>query len=112
MARLMKFADCGEHLLKITAQPVRVFKFVSGLAADLQSPPDLPDKPSIAVWAFQNMSGDAEQDYFADSVVEDIITSLSRFSGLFVIARNSSFSYKGSRIDIKHIGRELGVRYV
>jgi len=72
----------------------------------------LPDKPSIAVLPFQNMSGDPEQEYFADGMVEDIITALSRFKSLFVIARNSSFTYKGKAVDIKRIGRELGVRYV
>jgi adenylate cyclase len=72
----------------------------------------LPDKPSIAVLPFQNMSGDPEQEYFADGVVEDIITALSRFKSLFVIARNSSFTYKGKAVDIKQVGRELGVRYV
>jgi adenylate cyclase len=74
--------------------------------------PTLPDKPSIAVLAFQNMSGDAEQEYFADGIVEDIITALSRFQQLFVIARNSSFTYKGRAVDVKQVGRELGVRYV
>ena len=72
----------------------------------------LPDKPSIAVLPFQNMSGDPEQEYFADGMVEDIITALSRFKSLFVIARNSSFTYKGKAVDIKQAGRELGVRYV
>jgi TolB-like protein len=72
----------------------------------------LPDKPSIAVLPFQNMSGDPEQEYFADGIVEDIITALSRFKALFVIARNSSFTYKGRAIDVKQVGRELGVRYV
>ena len=72
----------------------------------------LPDKPSIAVLAFQNLSGDPEQEYFADGVVEDIITALSRIRWLFVIARNSSFTYKGRAVDVKQIGRELGVRYV
>jgi adenylate cyclase len=72
----------------------------------------LPDKPSIAVLPFQNMSGDPEQEYFADGVVEDIITGLSRFKSLFVIARNSSFTYKDKAVDIKKVGRELGVRYV
>src|SRR5262249_31961434 len=75
-------------------------------------PPPMPDKPSIAVLPFQNMSGDPEQEYFADGVVEDIITALSRFKSLFVIARNSSFTYKGKAVDIKQVGRELGVRYV
>jgi TolB-like protein len=72
----------------------------------------LPDRPSISVLPFQNMSGDAEQEYFADGVVEEIITALSRFSSLFVIARNSSFKYKGGAVDVKQVGRELGVRYV
>ncbi len=72
----------------------------------------LPDKPSIAVLPFQNMSGDPEQDYFADGIVEDIITALSRFTELFVIARNSSFTYKGRSVDVRQVGRELGVRYV
>jgi adenylate cyclase len=72
----------------------------------------LPEKPSIAVLAFTNMSGDPEQEYFADGVVEEIITALSRIRWLFVIARNSSFTYKGRAIDIKQVGRELGVRYI
>ena len=72
----------------------------------------LPDRPSIAVLPFTNISGDPEQEYFADGVVEDIITALSRFPSLFVIARNSSFTYKGQAVDIKRVGRELGVRYV
>jgi adenylate cyclase len=75
-------------------------------------PLPLPDKPSIAVLRFQNMSGDPEQGYFADGIVEEIITALSRIRWLFVIARNSSFTYKGQAIDIKQVGRELGVRYV
>ncbi|MGC2774935.1 MAG: winged helix-turn-helix domain-containing protein, partial [Bradyrhizobium sp.] len=74
--------------------------------------PALPDKPSVAVLAFQNLSGDPEQEYFADGVVEDIITALSHHRWLFVIARNSSFTYKGRAVDVKQIGRELGVRYV
>ncbi len=72
----------------------------------------LPDKPSIAVLPFLNLSGDPEQEYFADGVVEDIITALSRMRWLFVIARNSSFTYKGRAVDVKQVGRELGVRYV
>src|SRR5246127_2350472 len=72
----------------------------------------LPDKPSLAVMPFQNMSGDPEQDYFADGMVEEIITALSRIRWLFVIARNSSFTYKGRAIDVAQVGRELGVRYV
>ena len=80
--------------------------------ASVGSHPTLPDTPSIAVLPFQNMSGDSEQEYFADAMVEDIITALSRFKSLFVIARNSSFTYKGKAIDIRNVGRELGVRYV
>ena len=76
------------------------------------SAPPLPDKPSIAVLPFQNMSGDPEQEYFADGMVEEIITALSRIRWLFVIARNSSFTYKGQAVDLKQVGRELGVRYV
>src|SRR5204862_7748814 len=72
----------------------------------------LPDKPSIAVLPFQNMSGDPEQEYFADGVVEEIITALSRFRQLFVIARNSTLPYKERAVDVKQVGRELGVRYV
>src|SRR6202042_92306 len=75
-------------------------------------PLTLPDKPSIAVLPFENLSGDPAQDYFVDGLVEDIITALSRFKSLFVIARNSSFAYKGKPIGIKQLGRELGVRYV
>jgi adenylate cyclase len=80
--------------------------------ADTEEPPPLPDKPSIAVLPFENMSGDPEQEYFADGTVEEIITALSRFKSLFVIARNSSFTYKGKAVDIKEVGRRLGVRYV
>ena len=80
--------------------------------ADTEKPPPLPDKPSIAVLPFQNMSGDPEQEYFADGMVEEIITALSRFKWLFVIARNSSFTFKGRAVDIKEVGRRLGVRYV
>src|ERR1700752_3939649 len=72
----------------------------------------LPEKPSIAVLPFQNLSGDPEQEYFADGMVEDIITALSHFKSLFVIARNSSFTYKDKIVDVKRVGRELGVRYV
>jgi adenylate cyclase len=80
--------------------------------AEKAKPPAIPDRPSIAVLPFQNMSGDPEQEYFADGMVEDIITALSRFKSLFVIARNSTFTYKGNAVDIKQVGRELGVRYV
>ena len=77
-----------------------------------QSGPALPDKPSIAVLPFVNMSGDREQEYFADGVTEDIITALSHYRWFFVIARNSTFAYKGQALDVKQIARELGVRYV
>ena len=85
---------------------------VTASTTSLANPLPLPNKPSIAVLPFQNMSGDPEQEYFADGIVEDIITALSRFKSLFVIARNSSFTYKRKAVDIKQVGRELGVRYV
>jgi TolB-like protein/Tfp pilus assembly protein PilF len=108
--------DLGEQSLRNIAEPVRVFRVRMNAAAVPASRPagalPLPDKPSIAVLPFQNMSGDAAQEYFADGIVEEIITALSRFRGLFVIARNSSFIYKGRAADVKQVGRELGVRYV
>ena len=85
---------------------------VSGTPPVQSAPLALPDKPSIAVLPFQNMSGDPEQEYFADGMVEEIITALSRIRWLFVIARNSSFTYKGNAVDVKQFGRDLGVRYV
>jgi adenylate cyclase len=112
------FSDMGEQALKNIAQPVRTWHFAVGggsashMAAPAKPMLALPDKPSIAVLPFQNMSGDPEQEYFADGVVEEIITALSRFPQLFVIARNSSFAYKGRAVDVKQIGRELGARYV
>jgi TolB-like protein len=108
------FEDIGEQQLKNIAQPIRVYRArISGAPATSMRPAlALPDKPSIAVLPFQNMSGDPEQEYFADEMVEDIITALSRFKSLFVIARNSSFAYKGKPVDIKQVGRELGVGYV
>src|SRR5215469_14039324 len=112
----VEFIDLGEQSLKNIAQPMRVYRVGSLSAPKLSvaSPPalPLPDKPSIAVLPFQNMSGDPEQDYFADGMVEEIITALSRIRWLFVIARNSSFTYKGQAADVKRVGRELGVRYV
>ena len=96
-------------------RPVRVYRVVTEACPEtLRSgaDPPLPDKPSIAVLPFANMSGDPEQEYFADGMVEEIITALSRIRWLFVIARNSSFTYKGQAIDVKQVGRELGVRYV
>ena len=112
------FEDMGEQQVKNIARPVRVYRVGvrSGpseqpLSSSLQ-PLSLPDKPSIAVVPFANMSGDPEQDYFADGMVEEIITALSRIRWLFVIARNSTFSYKGKAVDVKQVGRELDVRYV
>jgi TolB-like protein/tetratricopeptide (TPR) repeat protein len=110
------FTDLGEQTLKNIARPIRAFAVrTKGEATILPSRGAAlpwPDKPSIAVLPFQNMSGDPEQEYFADGMVEDIITELSRFKGLFVIARNSSFTYKGNAVDIKQVGSELGVRYL
>jgi adenylate cyclase len=111
------FDDLGERSLKNIDRPVRIYavRAASEAASVLpraNKPLPLPDKPSIAVLPFQNMSGDPDQDYFADGMVEDIITALSRFKSLFVIARNSSFTYKGKIIDVKQVGRELGVRHV
>jgi len=116
------FEDMGSQSLKNIAEPMRAWRVrigPSSSSAMLTKPPTetaqplaLPDKPSIAVLPFTNMSGDPEQDYFADGMAEDIITALSHFKALFVIARNSSFTYKGRAVDVKQIGRELGVRYV
>jgi adenylate cyclase len=123
------FDDLGEWQLKNIERPVRVYavrtaEYNAGArpamlpaeaiksAVDTAKPLALPDRPSIAVLPFQNMSGEPEQEYFTDGMVEDIITALSRFKSLFVIARNSTFTYKGKAIDIKQVGRELGVRYV
>jgi len=111
------FEDLGEQQVKNIARPVRVFGVRMGdMAATVSSvekpPLRLPDKPSIAVLPFQNLSGDPDQEYFADGMVDEIITALSRIKWLFVIADNSSFTYKGQAIDVKQIGRELGVRYV
>jgi TolB-like protein/class 3 adenylate cyclase len=116
----LTFEDLGEQSLKNIARSVRVYRVRLATAQNTPkvSPPEsgpavtLPDKPSIAVLPFQNMSGDPEQEYFADGMVEEIITALSRIRWLFVIARNSSFTYKGQAVDVKQVGRELGVRYV
>jgi adenylate cyclase len=117
----LTFADLGVQQVKNIQEPIRAYR-VGGTSeiredarkrvAEVESPPPLPDKPSIAVLPFQNMSGDHEQEYFADGMVEEIITALSRFKWLFVIARHSSFTFKGKAIDIKEVGRRLGVRYV
>jgi TolB-like protein/class 3 adenylate cyclase len=116
------FDDMGPQALKNIAESMRAWRIKpSGqyAAMNQRSTPAseapalaLPDKPSIAVLPFQNMSGDPEQDYFADGIVEDITTALSRIGWLFVISRNSSFTYKGKAIDIKQVGRDLGVRYI
>jgi adenylate cyclase len=116
------FEDMGEQQVKNIARPVRVHRVVLGesppaasaqATEELTKPPlALPDKPSIAVLPFQNMSSDPEQEYFADGMVEEIITALSRIKWLFVIARNSSFTYKGQPVDVTRVGRDLGVRYV
>jgi adenylate cyclase len=112
------FEDLGEQQVKNITRPVRIYR-VREASATTQSPAaaalpalPLPDKPSIAVLSFANMSGEPEQEYFADGMVEEIITALSRIRWLFVIARNSSFTYKGQAIDVKRVGRELGVHYV
>ncbi len=110
--------DLGEQALKNIAQPIHVYRLLvassreSTMSRSLEPALVLPDKPSIAVLPFQNMSGDPEQEYFADGIVEEIITALSHFRQLFVIARNSSFTYKGRAVDVKQVGRELGIRYV
>ena len=107
------FDDLGDQQVKNIAQAVRVYRVQAQTPASQPvSTLPLPDKPSIAVLPFQNMSGDPEQEYFADGMVEEIITALSRIRWLFVIARNSSFTYKGQAVDVKQVGRELGVRYV
>jgi TolB-like protein len=120
--------DSGEEQRLIKTLPRKGFRFVGAVHegnrpsapttfadshVESSNPvPALPDKPSIAVLPFENMSGDPEQEYFADGMAEEIITALSRFKSLFVIARNSSFTYKGRAVDVKQVGRELGVRYV
>ena len=122
-ARLdMAVTDLGPTSLKNIERSIRAYCVEVGVAADAKPAPTpeeraperltLPEKPSIAALPFQNMSGDREQDYFADGIVEDIITALSRFNELFVIARNSSFVYKGNAVDIQQVARDLGVRYV
>jgi adenylate cyclase len=110
------FVDAGSQQVKNIAEPVRVFRIIPDSsprpAQPAVQPLSLPDKPSVAVLPFTNMGGDAEQDFFADGIAADIITALSRYPSLFVIARNSCFTYKGRAVDIKQVGRELGVRYV
>jgi adenylate cyclase len=116
------FEDMGVQQVKNIARPVRVYciRLDTEAKAPTLGAPDavqgsplpLPDKPSVAVLPFTNMSADPEQEFFADGIAEDIITALSRYPSLFVIARNSSFTYKGRTVDVKQVGRELGVRYV
>ena len=119
----LQFTDLGAQTVKNIEEPIRAYEVKAqgveassalGEASSLVDgkPLALPDKPSIAVLPFENMSGDPEQEYFADGMVEEIITALSRFKWLFVIARNSSFTFKGRAVDIKEVGRRLGVRYV
>jgi TolB-like protein/class 3 adenylate cyclase len=112
----VEFVDLGQQQVKNIAQPIKAYR-IRGETTPIATPVvasllPLPDKPSIAVLPFVNMSGDPEQEYFADGMVEEIITALSRIRWLFVIARNTSFTYKGQAVDVKQIGRELGVRYV
>jgi TolB-like protein/class 3 adenylate cyclase len=106
------FEDLGEQRVKNIARPVHVYRIPLAETARTKPPLPLPDKPSLAVLPFQNMTGDTEQDYFVDGVVEEITTAISRLPWLFVIARNSSFTYKGRAVDVKQVARELGVRYV
>ena len=109
------YTDVGTQRVKNIAEPVHVFRVpAKSVTPPIGSPPalPLPDKPSVAVLPFTNMSGDPEQEFFADGIAEDIITALSRYPSLFVIARNSCFTYKGRAVDVKQVGRELGVRYV
>lgn len=112
-----RYEDIGEQQVKNIARPIRVYRINSGKSKEATTTSEpkaisLPDKPSIAVLPFTNMSGDPDQDYFADGMVEEIITALTRIRWLFVIARDSSFTYKGRAVDVKQVGRELGVRYV
>jgi adenylate cyclase len=112
----VEFADLGEQSLKNIARPLRVYRAGPSSAVKTPSAPvtalSLPDKPSLAVLPFQNMTGDPEQEYFVDGMVEEITTAISRLPWLFVIARNSSFTYKGKAVDVKQVARELGVRYL
>ena len=108
----LAFEDIGEQELKNITRPVRVFRIAAAQKPASKSSLALPDKPSLALLPFQNLSGDPEQEYFVDGVVEEIITAISRLPWLFVIARNSSFAYKGKSPDLRQVGRELGVRYV
>ena len=111
------FEDLGEQTVKNLPRPVRCYRLATAASAAEPTLPEsqpltLPDKPSIAVLPFENMSGDPEQEFFADGMTEDIITALSRYRSLFVIARNSTFAYKGQSPDLRQVSTELGVRYV
>jgi TolB-like protein/cytochrome c-type biogenesis protein CcmH/NrfG len=116
----LRWEDGGEREVKNIARPIQVWHWSTAAevdtpvseAAETSEPPPLPDRPSVAVLPFDNMSGDPEQEYFADGITEDIITDLSKVSGLFVIARNSSFAFKGRAENLKQVARELGVRYI
>jgi adenylate cyclase len=110
----LAFDDIGEHSLKNITRPIRVYRVASDVAAPAPTRAGLPlpDKPSVAVLPFQNMSGDPEQEYFADGMVEDIIAAMCRVRDFFVIARNSAFSYKGRAVPVQQISRELGGRYL
>jgi len=106
----LKYEDLGEHQVKNIRRPIRIYKVL--MEADDSEPLELPDKPSIAVLPFKNMSGDPDQEYFSDGLTEQIIMGLSKISNLFVIARNSTFTYKGKSVKIQQVGKELGVKYV
>ena len=114
----LEYKGLGEHMVKNIGTPIRIYRVIMETNISEKFPREehaalpLPDKPSIAVLAFNNMSGDSEQEYFSDGITDDIITALSRSPWLFVIARNSSFAYRGTTIDVKKISRELGVRYI
>src|SRR5262245_3718168 len=108
----MELEDLGDRTVKNIPRPVRVFRIGRNRSDRPTPPPALPDKPSIAVLPFANLSGDTEQENFSDGISEDLITDLSKVSALFVIARNSSFTYKGKTAKVQEIGRELGVRFV
>jgi adenylate cyclase len=111
----LAFEDLGEQTLKNIARPLQVYRVATQRGSETVTEPaplPLPDKPSVAVLPFTNMSTDLEQEFFADGIAEDVITALSRYPSLFVIARNSSFTYKGRAVDVKLVGHELGVRYV
>jgi adenylate cyclase len=109
------FEDLGEQQVKNISRPVRVFRAQLGApmsTVELKPALALPDKPSIVVLPFQNLTGDAEQEYFVDGIVEEITTAIARLPWLFVIARNSAFTYKGKPVDVKQVAQQLGVRYV